>query len=108
MAERDANSKDAMVVDDTAYETTLTRKFRERVMYRQADPRLVPAHIPGVIREVKVSPGDAVRWGQGMVVLEAMKMQNDITAPRDGVVRTVHARPGQMVPKGFVLLEFDE
>jgi len=37
-----------------------------------------------------------------------MKMQNDITAPRDGVVRAVHVRPGQMVPKGFVLLEFEE
>ena len=108
MDDSEGNPRDTLVVDDTAYETTFTRKFRERAVYRQADPKLVPAHIPGVIREVGVSPGDAVRWGQGLVVLEAMKMQNDITAPRDGVVRAVHARPGQMVPKGFVLLELEE
>jgi len=108
MDENEPNPGDALVVDDTAYKTTLTRKFRERAVYRRADPKLVPAHLPGVIREVSVSPGDIVRWGQGLLVLEAMKMQNDITAHRDGVVRSVHVRPGQMVPKGFVLLEFEE
>jgi len=97
---------DVLVVDDTRYETTFTRKFRRRPFYRAADPSLVAATIPGVIREVVVKPGDRVRWGQNMLVLEAMKMQNNITAPRDGVVRLVHVRPGQMVPKGFVLVEF--
>lgn len=100
------NLSDVLVVDDTRYETSFTRKFRRRPFYRAPDPSLVVATIPGVIREVVVKPGDRVRWGQSLLVLEAMKMQNDITAPREGVVRLVHVRPGQMVPKGFVLVEF--
>lgn len=106
MDESKLSLRESLLVDDTPYETTFTRKFRRRPFYRGVDPCLVPAHIPGVIREVLVKPGDRVRWGQSLLVLEAMKMQNDITAPRDAVVRLVHVRPGQMVPKGFVMVEF--
>jgi len=100
------NLKETLVVDDTPYETLFTRKFRRRKFFRGADPTVVLAYIPGVVRAVLVKAGDRVNWGQSLLVLEAMKMQNDITAPRDAVVRLVHVRPGQMVPKGFVMVEF--
>ena len=106
MDEKKLDLAEALVVDDTQYETRFTRKFRRRPFYRGADPNAVRAYIPGVVRKVLVKPGDKVGWGQSMLVLEAMKMENDIAAPREGVVRQVHVRPGQMVPKGFVMVEF--
>jgi glutaconyl-CoA/methylmalonyl-CoA decarboxylase subunit gamma len=96
-----------LVIGDTAYETTLTRKFLLRKRYEPSDPRLVIAHIPGVIQAVRVKPGDAVRRGAPLLVLEAMKMANDLTAPLDGTVRAVHVHTGQMVARGECLLELE-
>jgi len=96
-----------LVIGDTAYETTLTRKFASRKRYEKRDPRLVVAHIPGVIQVVRVKAGEAVRRGAPLLVLEAMKMANDMTAPLDGKVRAVHVRPGQMVAKGELLAELE-
>ncbi len=96
-----------VVVDDTAYETRATRKFEARRRWSPPDPRLVVAHIPGVIRTVHVRPGQAVRWGERLLVLEVMKMQNDVLAPRAGVVRAVHAEVGKMVAKGQPLIELE-
>jgi pyruvate carboxylase subunit B len=65
--------------------------------------------MPGLIVRVTVVPGDRVEGGQGVVVMEAMKMENELRAPGSGaaVVRAVHAQPGQAVEKGALLVEFD-
>jgi biotin carboxyl carrier protein len=60
--------------------------------------------MPGVVKEVRVAPGDAVRAGQPVLVLEAMKMENEIRADRNGVVSAVHVRVGQAVEKGAPLV----
>jgi biotin carboxyl carrier protein len=54
---------------------------------------------------VEVGEGDPVRQGQGVVVLEAMKMENELTAPAAGTVAAVLVAPGQPVEKGTPLLE---
>ncbi len=56
---------------------------------------------------IAVKPGDAVRDGDVLIALEAMKMELPIRAPRDGVVRAVHCQPGDMVQPGQVLLDLD-
>ena len=56
---------------------------------------------------MQVEPGQAVAPGTGVVVLEAMKMENELRATAPGVVRTVRVRPGEAVEKGQVLVEFD-
>jgi biotin carboxyl carrier protein len=56
------------------------------------------------IIKVEVKPGDTVVQGQTVVVLEAMKMEQSISAPRDGVVATVSAEVGMTVKSGTVLL----
>jgi biotin carboxyl carrier protein len=48
-----------------------------------------------------------VRRGQSLLILEAMKMQNDLAAPRTATVRAVHAAPGDSVAKGQLLIEFE-
>jgi biotin carboxyl carrier protein len=63
------------------------------------------APMPGSIVAVRVSAGDRVRAGQPVVVLESMKMHNEITAPSDGVVRHVCCKVGDQVGYGHVLVE---
>jgi biotin carboxyl carrier protein len=52
-----------------------------------------------------VKAGDAVKRGDTLVVLEAMKMEMRLTAPHDGVVKAVHCREGEVVERGRTLLE---
>jgi biotin carboxyl carrier protein len=70
-------------------------------------PRPVRAPMPGLIVRVAVEPGDRVQAGQSMVIMEAMKMENDLKAEAAGIVATVSARPGQAVEKGATLVEFE-
>ena len=65
----------------------------------------IEAPMPGSIIAVHVSKGDHVRAGQPLVVLESMKMHNEITSPLDGVVRAVNCRAGERVNFGHVLVE---
>jgi biotin carboxyl carrier protein len=67
----------------------------------------VKAPIPGVITRVLVQPGEEVEAGQALLVLEAMKMENEIRSPRPGAVRSVHVAPGQKVGGGDLLIEVD-
>lgn len=69
-----------------------------------ADGEAIASPLPGTVLAVKVSAGEPVRSGQVLVVIEAMKMENDIVAPRDGVVTSVVAAKGTAVNSGDVLL----
>ena len=64
----------------------------------------VNAPMPGKIVGTKVSVGDAVTKGDVLVVLEAMKMENEINAPQDGVVASVDVAAGDSVESGDVLV----
>jgi biotin carboxyl carrier protein len=66
------------------------------------------APMPGVILEVGVQIGDAVKRGQQVAVLEAMKMKNSIKSPRDGVIADVCIAAGQAVGHGDALVRFQE
>ena len=67
----------------------------------------IVAPMPGTILTVNVSPGDPVKRGQTVLILEAMKMKNAIKAPHEGVVSNVLVQPGQTVSYGHVLVEFE-
>ncbi len=73
-------------------------------MKPQADLGAVKAPLPGVVKSIAVKPGDAVKQGQAVAILEAMKMDNEIYAPLDGTVREIHVSPGQAVLEGDVLV----
>lgn len=64
----------------------------------------VRAPMPGLVVNVMVAPGDHVARGQTVAVLQAMKMENDLPAPREGVVRSVRVQGGQTVNQNDVLL----
>jgi biotin carboxyl carrier protein len=63
------------------------------------------APMPGRIVKVLVAEGDTVASGVGLVIMEAMKMENELSATRAGVVRRVHVKAGDAVERDAVLLE---
>ena len=63
------------------------------------------APMPGQVIALLVTEGQAVRAGDPLVILEAMKMEHTIRAPHDGVVAAIHARPGTQVAASAVLLD---
>jgi biotin carboxyl carrier protein len=65
----------------------------------------VTAPLPGNILEIVVNPGDIIKKDQKLMVMEAMKMENQILASRDGVVENIKVKPGDSVLQGDVLLE---
>jgi propionyl-CoA carboxylase alpha chain len=70
-------------------------------------PRPVRAPMPGLIVRLEVEPGQQVQPGQGIAIIEAMKMENELKAEAAGVVSRIHVSPGQAVEKGAVLVEFE-
>lgn len=71
-----------------------------------ASAQSVFAPIPGVIAALSVKPGETVAAGQELCILEAMKMQNIIRAPRDGTIAAVHVAVGQHVRHHEPLMEY--
>ncbi len=67
----------------------------------------VQAPMPGKILAVKVVPGDRVKAGTALVILEAMKMENDIMAPVDATIKSVNVSVGDSVNTGDILIEFE-
>ena len=72
-----------------------------------AGPAPIVAPMPGMIVRISAQVGDQVQPGQGLVVMEAMKMENELRATTAGTVRAILAQPGTAVEKGAVLLELE-
>lgn len=70
-------------------------------------PRPLVAPMPGLIVRVNVAVGDVVAVGQGVVVMEAMKMENELRTAAAGVVFAIHVQPGSTVEKGALLVELE-
>lgn len=64
------------------------------------------APMPGLVLQVLVNPGDEVNKGDKILVLEAMKMENAIKSPTDGIVNDVHVSQGMAVDKNQILITF--
>jgi geranyl-CoA carboxylase alpha subunit len=71
------------------------------------DPSRVTAPVSGAVVAVNVKPGDSVKAGDVLAVMEAMKMEMRLTAAADGVVAAVHTAPGQQAAGGALLIELE-
>ena len=69
--------------------------------------KVVRAVMTGIVRDVLVAPGDTVQPGQVVLILEAMKMENEVKAEAAGTVSAVHAQAGATVEQGVVLVEIE-
>ena len=65
------------------------------------------APMPGLVLDVQVKVGDTISKGNGLIVLEAMKMENVLKASSDGIVKSIKANKGDSVNKNDVLIEFE-
>jgi biotin carboxyl carrier protein len=79
------------------------RRMRDEGREAAAGPQRITAPMPGKIVRVPASVGDAVHARQTIVVIEAMKMENELKAARDGVLGELHATEGQSVEAGVLL-----
>jgi biotin carboxyl carrier protein len=68
---------------------------------------LVKAPMPGIIIDFNVKKGDVVKEGDTLLILEAMKMENTITCPKDAVVKSVYSKTGDTVEKNKLLIEIE-
>lgn len=67
----------------------------------------ITAPLPGLIQRIEVHAGEAVKLGQQVITMEAMKMENEIQATRDGIVKRIRVREGDSVNEGDVLIELE-
>ena len=70
-------------------------------------PGKVTAPLAGVVVALHVSVGDTIERGQLLVVVEAMKMQNEVSAQRDGTITAIHCEVGGRAERGDILIEYD-
>ena len=95
----------------------VTWVFHNGVTYEIADEtgraRVLHAHgsvnapMPATVTAVKVAPGDTVKQGDVLIVLEAMKMELPVRAPGEGRVRAVHCKTGDLVQPDVSLIDFE-
>jgi biotin carboxyl carrier protein len=67
----------------------------------------VRAPMPGIILEMKAQPGNKVKKGDTLLILEAMKMENAILSPKDGIIKSVWSDKGDTVDKNKLLIELE-
>ena len=91
--------------EEISYKTSVTKKFANRTPYTPPDSRRVVAFIPGTILKVHVKEGQKVKKGDKLLVLQAMKMDNQLLATRSGTVKKIYVKQGEVVPKQYLLLE---
>ena len=90
------------------YTTTLTNKFLNRKKWEKPNPNEIRAVIPGTILDVFVKPKQKVKAGATLLVLEAMKMENQITMPFDGEIKSVEVQKNEIVSKNQLMIELKE
>jgi len=67
----------------------------------------IKAPMPGIIIGLEIKEGDAIKEGDTLLILEAMKMENAITSPKDGIVKSIHIKLNDTVEKGKLLIELE-
>ncbi|MBA7513467.1 hypothetical protein ES705_05483 [subsurface metagenome] len=100
---------DQILVNDEAYSIEILDEQIQKLI--KTSPKelftkelAIKVPMPGLIIEVSVKQGDTVKQGQGLLIVEAMKMQNEMNAPRDGIVKKILVQKGQIVNSGDTLI----
>ena len=94
-------------VDSTKYKTHLTPKYNLRKKWDKPNDNLITSFIPGTIIKVFVKEGQQVKKGEKILIFEAMKMKNRVYAMKNGTIKNVNVKVGDLVPRGKVLIELD-
>ena len=104
MAKEEKELKD-LIIQGAVYKTTFTKKFENRVNYETPNENLIYSFIPGTIIDIFVKTKQKVKEGETLLLLEAMKMENQIRMPFDGEIVKIHIKQGQVIPNRHLILE---
>lgn len=74
---------------------------------KQADAKEIKAPMPGLVLDVLVKPGQPVSAGDDLIILEAMKMENVLQAPNDGIIKSIEVKKSNPVEKNQILINFE-
>lgn len=96
-----------IIVQGEKYTTTFTRKYENRKKWVKPNVKNVVSVIPGTITEIFVKEGQTAKKGERMLLLEAMKMLNNIVFPLNGKIKKVNVKVGDKIPKGFLMVEYE-
>ena len=94
-----------LIVQGAVYKTTYTKKFENRVNYETPNENLIYSFIPGTIIDIFVKTKQKVKEGDTLLLLEAMKMENQVRMPFDGEIVKVNIKKGEVIPNKHLMLE---
>lgn len=95
----------SLIIDGTKYMTTLNKKYQKKKSWYKPEKNKIYSYIPGTILKTHISEGQCVKKGEELLVLEAMKMQNIILSPLEGIIKTMHVKEEEKIPKGKLMIE---
>lgn len=96
---------ESLNIDGVKYRTLLTERFKNRVNFKEFNPNMITAFIPGTIVDVYTKKGKKVKEGDILLILEAMKMRNVVLAPHDAIVKKLAVKVGDNVSKNQLMIE---
>ncbi|MCU7490911.1 MAG: acetyl-CoA carboxylase biotin carboxyl carrier protein subunit [Ignavibacteria bacterium] len=105
-----SREKFGFLVDGHYFETTIRTKLQEKaqelqnIKNKENHHDLIKSPMPGMILKIKKQVGDKIEMGESVVILEAMKMENDLHAPSSGIIKEIFVKEGSSVEKDTVLL----
>jgi len=108
--EFDVESKETqynVLVRGKLYSLELINQKTAAVKAQELVPRNLVARMPGKIIKIMVGEGDTVSKHQGLIIMEAMKMENELKAPAAGRVKTIQVKEGENVDTGEILIIFE-
>ncbi len=95
-------------VHSMEYQTKLTKKFANRKAWKEPNPLEIRSYIPGTVLEIQVKVGQELNEGDAVLVLEAMKMRNQIVAPFKAKVKEISVKEGDKIPKNELMILLEE
>lgn len=93
-------------LEEGKFKTHSIKKFDMRKPYAPLNLKVIKAFIPGTIKDVFTSANKKVKKGETLLILDAMKMENQLYAPFDGTIKQVNVKKGDRVSNKQVLVEF--
>ena len=105
--EDNSSKYQVLVVNSARYLTLTTTKYDRRKMWQKKDHKEIRSIIPGSVIEIFATPGQKMKGGEVLLILDAMKMYTKVEMPFDGVILSVNVEKGDRIPKDAVMITIE-
>ena len=97
----------SFIVNSARYLTLFTKKFESRKKWQSSNIKEIRSFIPVSIIDIFAKSGQKVKAGEIVLILEAMKMYNKVEMPIDGIIKEIHVKKGDRIPKNMVMVTIE-